>query len=436
MKLGDALTWDLAGATVTREDHEPAQGRVGQFPPQFLHVVRARRAGIDAGHVSRRGAGAGESASGRVADAARPAVSERARDRRRRDHPSGADDHGAGRARGRVRVPVHAARRACSCCRRRSRRPRTSAGSTPRSCARWAHRRRSFAPRRSRNSWCWARSPGCSRRRARQRSVTCLSDRVFQIPFAWNPLVWLEWPRRRRGRGDARRLARHARHRAAAAARSAFASLPSAEPLLSARRGRFAATGAARPATSASAASASGSTHDCSQIEPGERFAAQRARQQRVLRRTPEPRRATAGPFSAGTCGRNGRQRDERQQQRDVGLRFLERAPARADEEHHRGHQQHERQPARPGSARTRGAEQERNADRRQRREAQRQVEAGSVSTTTAASSATTAAICRWRARAGARRGQQRLQRLRARARRRWRRARRPVPPISAAKRP
>ena len=46
-----------------------------------------------------------------------------------------------------------------------------------------------------------------------------LSDRVFQIPFAANPLVWLVRHRRRRARRDARRLARHARHDAAAAAR-------------------------------------------------------------------------------------------------------------------------------------------------------------------------------------------------------------------------
>jgi putative ABC transport system permease protein len=46
-----------------------------------------------------------------------------------------------------------------------------------------------------------------------------LSDRVFNIPFSANPMVWLYGHCRRHDRRHARRLARHARHDAAAAAR-------------------------------------------------------------------------------------------------------------------------------------------------------------------------------------------------------------------------
>ena len=111
LKLGDTLTYDIAGTPVTREDHEPAQGRLGQLPAEFLRAVRARGAGVDAADLSRRGPAAGRCAVRRMALCAGAAVSERARDRRRRDHAPGAGDHRAGVEGGRVRVPVHAAGR-------------------------------------------------------------------------------------------------------------------------------------------------------------------------------------------------------------------------------------------------------------------------------------------------------------------------------------
>ena len=117
--------------------------------------------------------GCPKAAVGGVALRARPAVSERARDRRRRDHAPGADDHRAGRARGRVRVPVHAARR-----------PAGAAGGDRGDAGRAALRRRdpaharrvaarSSPPRRSPSFSCWARSPDCSRRPAQRRPATC-----------------------------------------------------------------------------------------------------------------------------------------------------------------------------------------------------------------------------------------------------------------------
>ena len=194
------------------------------MPQTYLGAVR----------VARR------TAVGRVARRAGAAIPERARDRRRRDHAPGADDHRTGREGGRVRVPVHAGRRTAGA----AGGDRRHAGRAPLRRGDPAHARRvasgSSPPRRSPSSSCWARSPACSRRRARRRPATCSSDRVFQIPFSPNPMVWLYGLRWRRARRDARRVARHARHDAPAAARrdpAARLIARAAAPLV-ARRGR------------------------------------------------------------------------------------------------------------------------------------------------------------------------------------------------------
>ncbi len=74
--------------------------------------------------------------------------------------------------------------------------------------------RRSSPRRRSPSSWCWARSPALLAATGATAVGYLLSDRVFQIPFAANPLVWVYGVGRRRRLRDARRLARHARHAA------------------------------------------------------------------------------------------------------------------------------------------------------------------------------------------------------------------------------
>ena len=79
--------------------------------------------------------------------------------------------------------------------------------------------RAQLPPRRSPSSSCWARSPELLAAAGATALGYVLSDRVFQIPFSANPMVWLYGVGRRRDHRDARRLARHARHDAPAAAR-------------------------------------------------------------------------------------------------------------------------------------------------------------------------------------------------------------------------
>ena len=219
LKLGDALTYDIAGTPVTAtitslrkvdwDSFRPnfftlfAPGVLESMPQTYLGAVRAAGGPQSAAWLSR----------------ARAAISERARDRRRRDHAAGADDHRAGGAARSSSCSCSRCSAVCSCCRRRSRRRRTSAGSTPRSCARSAHRERSCPPRRSPSSSCWARSPERSRAAGATAIGYVLSDRVFQIPVLGQSDGLALRRGRRRARRDARRLARHARHDAAAAAR-------------------------------------------------------------------------------------------------------------------------------------------------------------------------------------------------------------------------
>ena len=76
-----------------------------------------------------------------------------------------------------------------------------------------------LARRRSRNSCCWARLRALVAAAGATATGWALADRVFKIPFEANPMVLGLWASRRRDRGDARRLARHALDDAAAAAR-------------------------------------------------------------------------------------------------------------------------------------------------------------------------------------------------------------------------
>ena len=111
LKLGDTLTFDIAGTPVTATITSLRKVDWDSFRPNFFTLFAPGVLEVDAADLSRRGARAGRAAVRRVAVGAGAAVSERARDRRRRDHAAGPGDHRAGRERGRVRVPVHAGRR-------------------------------------------------------------------------------------------------------------------------------------------------------------------------------------------------------------------------------------------------------------------------------------------------------------------------------------
>ena len=96
-----------------REDHEPAQGRLGQLPAELLHAVRAGRAGVDAADLPRRRRALPEGAQSaawlsalvqQYPNVLAIDVGEIMRQVQ--------IDHRAGARGRRVRVPVHAARRA------------------------------------------------------------------------------------------------------------------------------------------------------------------------------------------------------------------------------------------------------------------------------------------------------------------------------------
>ena len=188
LKLGDTLTFDIAGTPVTAtitslrkvdwDSFRPnfftlfAPGVLESMPQTYLGAVRLPE---------------GPTVGG-VALGAGPAVSERARDRRRRDHAAGADDHRAGGEGGRVRVPVHAARRLA----RAAGGDRGDAGRAPLRRRDPAHARRfaRAAVRRaeSPSSWCSARSPERSPPRARRPSATCC--RIACSRFRSRPIRW------------------------------------------------------------------------------------------------------------------------------------------------------------------------------------------------------------------------------------------------------
>ncbi len=173
------------------DDPQPAQGRLGQLPAELLHAVRARRARIDAADLSRRGALARRSAVGGMALGAGAAVS-RTCSRSTSARSSGRCRRSSGRWRRRSSsCSCSRCSAASSCCRRRSPPRRTSAASTRRSCARSARRARSSPPRRSRSSSCSGALAGALGAAGATALGYVLSDRVFQIPFSANPMVWL-----------------------------------------------------------------------------------------------------------------------------------------------------------------------------------------------------------------------------------------------------
>ena len=186
VKLGDALTFDIAGNQVTAKVTSLRKVDWDSFRVNFFALFPPGP--LDAMPTTYIAAFRAPDGDQRVAARAGAEASEHPGDRHRRDRAPGAGDHGTRVARGRVRVPVHAGGRACSCCRRPSRRRRTSAASTPPSCARWALRSASSPRRRLPSSCCsahwrdwWPRSArrpsagrsptGCSRYRSKSNPL-------------------------------------------------------------------------------------------------------------------------------------------------------------------------------------------------------------------------------------------------------------------------
>ena len=168
IKLGDTLTYDIAGTQVTAKVHEPAQGRLGQLPRQLLRAVRAGRARVAAADLHRRLPRRGR---GSAPGSRRWCANSRTCSRSTSARCCGRCSRSWTRSRARSSsCSCSRSRAACSCSRRRSPRRRTSGGSTRRSCARWARRRAALrgagrgVPRAGR-----ARRPARGGRRDRSR---------------------------------------------------------------------------------------------------------------------------------------------------------------------------------------------------------------------------------------------------------------------------
>ena len=171
LKLGDTLTYDVAGETDRRARREPARGAVGHVPAELLHGVLARRARRRHRHVDHERAHRDRDSGG--AGRTRAAVSGGDGHRHRRDAGAGARRHGQGVARRAVRFPVHAcggyhgaARGHAVDARRASLRKRDAAHARARagvSCSRASLRSSSC-------SACWR---DCSRRSVRRPPAGC-----------------------------------------------------------------------------------------------------------------------------------------------------------------------------------------------------------------------------------------------------------------------
>ncbi len=191
LKLGDTLTFDIAGTPVTATRHEPAQGRLGQLP---------RR-------ISSR--------------CSRPACSTRCRrpTSPRPRAPNGNRGVAVAAACANIRTCWRStSARSCARCRRSSSRWRARSSSC--SCSRLlggllvlqaaiaatqderrfdaailrtlgASRSASSPPRRSPSSCAGRARRACWRRRARPRSATCCPTACSRFRSTANPLVWL-----------------------------------------------------------------------------------------------------------------------------------------------------------------------------------------------------------------------------------------------------
>ncbi len=216
VKLGDTLTFDVAG-NGDRQGDEPAQGRLGQLPRQLLRAVPARTA--------------------------RPRCPRRTSPRSARRT---AATRGWPRSCRRTRTSSRStSARSCGRCRASwtACRARSSSCSCSRSRAGLLVLQAAIAATQDERKFDAAilRTLGASQRQLAAAQIAeflllgalaglvaaagatatgwALADRVFKIPFEANPMVWVYGLVRRRARGDACRVARHARDDAPAAAR-------------------------------------------------------------------------------------------------------------------------------------------------------------------------------------------------------------------------
>ena len=375
VKLGDALTFDIAGTPVTAKITSLRKVDWDSFRAELLRAVRAGRARGDAADLPRRGARCPKVRS-RPRGCRRWCSSTRTCSRSTSARSCGRCRRSSSRSRARSSsCSCSRCWAACSCCRRRSRRRRTSAGSTPRSCARSARRSAQLAAAQIAEFLVLGALAGAARggRRDGDR-LRAVRSRVPDPVRGQSAGVALR-RRRRRARRDARRLARHARHAAAAAARGdPAARLAGDAALISPPAPTRARRAAPRPARAASVSSP-GTTYDCSSSSQGS-ASPRSARDSSAYWPDTGTQVSHAGSLLLQEHLHDREQRHGEQQHRQVGLRFLERAAAAADVEQDRRHQQDQRHQRDDEAAELGEPEQERNADRRQRREAQRQVEA------------------------------------------------------------
>ncbi len=209
VKIGDRLTFDCRQASgSTANVTSTAQGRLGQLPREFLRAVRARALDGLPPPTSPRFARRRPTqlAIGRSCSATRTSCRSTSAKSSARCRRSSSGSRVPSSSCSCSRSPA-----ACWCCRRRSRRRRTSAISTRRSCARSARRSAQLRGAHAAEFLLLGALSGLRRRGGGDRDRLAARRSRFQHSVRGNPLAVPLRHRRRCAGGADRRLAGYAR---------------------------------------------------------------------------------------------------------------------------------------------------------------------------------------------------------------------------------
>ena len=209
IKLGDTLTFDVAGSTLHREGDEPAQGGLGFVQAELLRDREPAGCSQplpgELDHELPPAAGAR-----RRGDRAGARLSQRERDRPLGDHGAVPAHHRPGVARGASSCSCSRSPRASWCSSPRSPPRRTSASSRARSCARWARAGASSRSMQLAEFLAIGLLAGAVAAAGAVALAMVLSDRVLGVPYEFHWTLPLVGHLRRRLRRGPRRAHRHA----------------------------------------------------------------------------------------------------------------------------------------------------------------------------------------------------------------------------------
>ena len=187
LKIGDELTYDIAGEIVDAKLTSFREVQWDSFRPNFFMVFSPGTLDDSTGTYITSVHVAPEQ---RACCGFRRGNSPRSRRSTGRDPDAGARRDGQGVARRAVRIRFHAARQASRCCSRRFSRRATSGATKARCCARSARVAASFCKASPRSS---RRSASC-RARSRRCGATAagyfLATRLFNLEYTFSFAVW------------------------------------------------------------------------------------------------------------------------------------------------------------------------------------------------------------------------------------------------------